>query len=164
MISRLSGEVTFQDLRILPQAVLPSALLKEKPVGHSGHFPIPGWSGHQLGLHRSDIGPFQVEVLCAEGRIQVVLLAHVRPLANARPFYEQNTPGDAERRAFHEGLISSELAGQREFSWGEVLCRYDKRVNKDWLVIAYNQGPHVPVVAPEVPLYLQALELFPRAA
>jgi hypothetical protein len=154
MISRISGEVAFQGLQILPQAILPSSLAQK-----SRALPIPGWSGHILGLHHSDRGAFEVEVLSdADTRIQVLLLAH------SHPFYERNTPGDTERRAFHEGLISSELAGQREFSWGEVLCRLDARANKDWLIIAYNQGPHITKEAPELLLHLLAHQPYPEAA
>ena len=154
MISRISGEAIFQDLQIIPQAVLPSTVAKK-----SRKLPIPGWSGHQLGVHRSDCGAFEIEVLTdSDGRIQVLLLAH------SHPFYERNTPADAERRAFHEGLISSELAGQREFSWGEVLCRLDSHENKDWLVIAFNQGPHVPMKNPAALLHLHARQPDPEDA
>ena len=146
MISRSTGEVKFQDVVIVPHAVLPSALAHK-----SRGLPIPGWSGCQLGVRRSDLGSFDLEVLTnADERIQLVLLAHVHP------FHESTTPGDAERRAFHEGIMNSELAGQREFSWGEVICRLDQRANKDWLVLAYNQGPRVPLVFPEVLLRLHA--------
>ena len=81
-------------------------------------------------------------------------------LAHEHPFYKQSTRGDAERRVFHEGIVSSELAGQREFSWGEVLCRLDKHANKDWLVLAYSQGPHVPIVFPAVLRHLYARQPF----
>jgi hypothetical protein len=153
MISRITGEVKFQNLLITPQAVLPPALAQK-----SRALPIPGWSGHQLGVHESELGAFNVEVLSdADGRVQLALLAH------DHPFYERTTPDDAERRAFHQGVISSELAGQREFSWGEVLCRLDKHANKDWLVLAYNQGPHIPIVFPEVLLDLHARQPYPKA-
>jgi len=153
MISRITGEVQFQSLLIIPHAVLPPNVAKK-----SRALPIPGWSSHQLGVHESKPGAFDVEVLTdAEGRVQLALLAH------ANTFYERTTPNDAERRAFHEGVIGSELAGQREFSWGEVLCRLDQRANKDWLVVAYNQGPHVPAVFPEVLLHLHARQPHPKA-
>ena len=158
MISRTSGEVSFQDLNILPQALLPSAAQQHAPVKPSRSLQVPDWSAHQLGIHRSDLGTFDVEVLAHEGRIQLILLAHVHQ------FYEPNTPGDAERRAFHEGIIASELAGQREFSWGEVLCRLDTRANKDWLVLAYNQGPHVPIADSKVLLDLHCRQTIPKAA
>ena len=146
MISRITGEVKFQDLLILPHSILPSELAQK-----SDNLPIPGWFAHQLGVHRSDFGAFELEVLSdAAERIQLVLLAH------SHPFYERSTREDAERRVFHEGIVNSELAGQREFSWGEVLCRLDKHANKDWLVLAYNQGPHVPIVFPDVLRHLRA--------
>src|SRR5579872_4500983 len=158
MISHISGEVIFQDLRILQQAILSLLGREHRLAGVPRTLPVPGWMAQQLGGHRSELGVFDVEVLSHHGRIQVLLLAHVHP------FYERNTPGDAERRAFHEGIISSELAGQREFSWGEVLCRLDTHANKDWLVLAYNQGPHVPLATPEVLLHLHGHQPCPKAA
>jgi hypothetical protein len=153
MISRITGEIRFQNLLICPHSTLPVGLSEK-----SRALPVPGWSGHQLGVYQSELGSFDVEVLSdADGRVQLALLAH------RHPFYERTTPHDAERRAFHEGVMDSELAGQREFSWGEVLCRLDKRANKDWLVIAYNQGPHVPAVFPEVLLHLHARQPNPKA-
>jgi hypothetical protein len=153
MISRITGEVKFQNLLITPQMVLPSALVKK-----SRSLSIPGWSGHQLGVRQSELGAFDVEVLTDKaGHVQLALLAH------AHPFYKRSTPDDAERRAFHEGVMDSELAGQREFSWGEVLCRLDKHANKDWLVVAYNQGPHVPAAFPKVLLHLHARQPYPMA-
>jgi hypothetical protein len=148
MISPVTGETSFQDLRILPQA-----RLREAGSIRSRELPIPGWSGHRLGSHRSDRGLFDVEVIAGpERRIQVLLVSHIQP------FYEAKPPGDAERRAFHEGLIISELAGQREFSWGEVLCRFDAKANKDWLVLAFTPGPHVPAIQPPNLLHLLAHE------
>jgi len=140
MISRFTGEVTFQDLRILPQAALVSA-----EAGRAQSLPVAGWLHHVLGIHHSDRGAFEVEVvLDAQRRIRIVLLAH------SHPFYLADTPEDAERRAFQEGIISSDLAGQREFSWGQVVCRIDKKANKDWLVVAYTIGPKVPMQTDEV--------------
>lgn len=152
MISRITGEVKFENLLITPQAIVPVGLRQKTRA-----LPVPGWSRHQLGVHQSDLGAFDVEVLSdADGRVQLALLAH------AHPFYERGTPGDAERHAFHEGIIDSELAGQREFSWGEVLCRLDQHANKDWLVVAYNQGPHVPIMFPEVLLHLHGRQPYPE--
>jgi hypothetical protein len=85
-------------------------------------------------------------------RIQVVLMSH------RHSFYELNTPDDAERRAFHEGVIHTDLAGQREFSWGEVLCRLEPIPNKDWLVVAYSNESKVPLPDREVLLRLRAEE------
>jgi hypothetical protein len=148
MISPVTGETTFQDLRILPQSRLP-----EGGSNQTHALPIAGWSGHRLGSHRADRGLFDVEVITGpQRRIQVLLMSHIHP------FYEAKTPGDAERRVFHEGLIISELAGQREFSWGEVLCRFDAKANKDWLVLAFTPGPHVQEVQPPGLLHLLAHE------
>jgi hypothetical protein len=86
----------------------------------------------------------------------VVLLAH------QHNYYEATTPRDAERRAFHDGVISADLAGQREFSWGQVFCRLETKSNKDWLVLAYTLGPQVPGNTVEVLKHLHALEPKPR--
>jgi hypothetical protein len=152
MISRSSGEATFADLRILPQAVL---VPTEAQRTHA--LPIPGWSQHVLGIHESDRGAFEVEAVSDEQRrIQVVLLAH------HHAFYQADTPEDGERRAFHEGVISADLAGQREFSWGQVFCRLDNKSKKDWLVLAYTLGPKVPLQTSAVLRHLHAHELEPH--
>ncbi len=83
---------------------------------------------------------------------KIVLLAH------NHPFYEPDTPEDADRRTFHEGVISSDLAGQKEFAWGEVLHRLESRPNKNWLVIAYSREAKVPLVDRDVILSLRAHE------
>jgi len=148
MISRSNGEATFQDLRILPQAVLASVDTRQ-----THPFPVPGWLHHLLGIRHSDRGTFEVEAVSdLQRRIHVLLLAH------SHPFYLADTPEDAERRAFHEEIISSDLAGQREFSWGQVFCRLDDKSNKDWLVLAYTLGPQVPMRAAEVLHHLHAHE------
>lgn len=135
MISRSTGEVVFEDLRLVPQAVLRPG---DAPATRA--LPVQGWSHHLFGVRQSDRGGFSVEALSdQEGRIQVVLLAH------AHPFYQADTPDDSERHVFHEGVIAADLAGQREFSWGQVFCRLDRKSNRDWLVVAYAQGPQVPL-------------------
>jgi hypothetical protein len=148
MISRSTGETTFEGLRILPQApVEPGVAQQIRPL------PVAGWFRHMLGIRNSDHGAFEVEAVSdPKHRIQVLLLSH------AHPFYLANTPEDAERRAFHEGVISSDLTGQREFSWGQVFCRLDSKFNKDWLVLAYTLGPQVPAHAAAVLRHLYTHE------
>jgi hypothetical protein len=159
MINRVTGEVDFQTgLRILPHCSLES--LSVKPEGplkiKTQKLSRTGWKRHMLGFHSSEHGTFEVEALSEAEGIQVVLLAH------KHAFYEPNTPDDAERRAFHEGVIGSDLAGQREFSWGEVICRLEKTSNKDWLVIAYSREAKVPSGVREVLLQLSAHEKMPE--
>jgi hypothetical protein len=152
MISRSTGEVNFQDLRILPQAVLQSSAIQK-----SHALPLPGWIQQFLGVHDSEHGSFEVEAVSdAQQRVQMLLLAH------SHPFYQPDTPDDAERHAFHEGIIDSDLSGQREFSWGAVLCRLDTKANKDRLVVAYTIGPHVPMTRDGILLHLKAREPGPR--
>src|SRR5437773_12168574 len=47
MISRSTGEATFQDLRILPQAALSSANVRQ-----THPLPLSGWLHHVLSVHR----------------------------------------------------------------------------------------------------------------
>src|SRR5436305_2976171 len=124
MINRATGEVSFQSgLHIAPHRPIKSS-------HQTRSLSLKMWKRHILGNHSSEHGTFEVEALSAEEeRIQIVLLAH------QHSFYEPGTPEDKERRAFHEGVISKDLTGQREFSWGEVLCRLDVPGNKDWLVV-----------------------------
>ena len=99
---------------------------------------------------------FAVEALSADDDcIHVVLLSH------RHRFYEAGTPDDAERRAFHEGVVNADLAGQREFTWGEVICRLETRAKRDWLVVAYNRQPRVPLPDKTVLLRLCAQERLP---
>ena len=144
MINRATGEVNFRDgLHIRPHCSIASlsadancpAKIKTQKLS------LKGWKRHVLGFHDSEYGTFEVEALSVDGeRIHVVLLAH------KHPFYEPGTPEDAERRAFHEGVVMSDLAGQREFTWGEVIFRLERAANKDWLVIAYSREAKVPLV------------------
>jgi hypothetical protein len=150
MINRVTGEISFRSgLHIIPHRAIESSH-RTKPLS------LKSWKRHILGFHSSEHGKFEVEALSTEEeRIQIVLLAH------QHSFYESGTPEDAERRAFHEGVISKDLAGQREFSWGEVLCRLEARYNKDWLVVAYDRNAVVPLQDREILLRLFAHEKLP---
>jgi hypothetical protein len=147
MINRVTGEVWFQSgLHLSPHYAINFS-------PKSQILSLKGWKRHAFGCHSSEHGTFEVEALTTEqDHVQIVLLSH------RHSFYEKNTPADAERRAFHEGIISLELAGQREFSWGEVLCRLDTARNQDWLVVAYSRDAHVPGGRSEVLLRLFAHE------
>ena len=159
MINRTTGEVGFKSgLHIVPHCLaeaLPTiAEGKIKPRNHN--LSLEGWKRHVFGFHISEHGTFEVEALSSDGdRIQVVLLAH------QHPFYEPGTPEDADRRTFHEGVISSDLAGQREFTWGEVLHLLESRPNKNWLVIAYSRDAKVPLPDRDIILTLRAHEGIP---
>jgi len=150
MINRATGEVSFQSgLYITPHRPIASS-------HESRALSLKMWKRHILGTHASEHGSFEVEALSAEEeRILIVLLAH------QHSFYESGTPEDAERRAFHEGVIIKDLAGQKEFSWGEVLCRLEASRNKDWLVIAYTREANVPLPDRKVLFNLFAHEKLP---
>ncbi len=150
MINRVTGEVSFKSgLHIVPHRAIASP--------HTSRaLSLKGWKRHLLGTQPSEHGPFEVEALSKEeDRIMLVMLSH------QHSFYEANTAADADRRAFHEGIISLELGGQREFSWGEVLCRFVAQSNRDWLVIAYNRDADIPLPDREVLLRLLAHERMP---
>ncbi len=145
-------------LRIRPHCTLDSlAIGQKRPVKvQTQKLSLGDWKRHALGSHPSDHGTFEVEALSADDDcIHVVLLSH------QHRFYEVGTPGDAERRAFHEGVINSDLGGQREFTWGEVICRLETPAKRDWLVIAYNRQPRVPLSEKTVLLRLCAHERLP---
>lgn len=105
----------------------------------SRHLPrLPGWNQHILGAHPSDHGYFDVEVTSGpDDRVHAVFLSHLRSANGAV------TCTDSERRNSHDAVMQTDLRGQREFSWGDVQCRYDTCSNRDWLVIAYKRGVHM---------------------
>jgi hypothetical protein len=58
-------------------------------------------------------------------------------------------------------VISTDLAGQKEFTWGEVICRLETASNRDWLVVAYHRESGVPRPERDVLLRLCAHEVLP---
>jgi hypothetical protein len=159
MINQVTGEIDFRDgLRILPHCSVQSlsADSGSSPKVKTQKLSLDGWKRHALGFHVSEHGTFEVEALSAENkRIHVVLLSH------RHPFYEKGTPEDADRRAFHEGVVSSDLGGQKELAWGEVIFRLETTSNQDWLVVAYHRESRVPLPQKEVLLRLCAHEEIP---
>jgi hypothetical protein len=80
----------------------------------------------RLGNSPSDHGAFDVfAVTDDEHKVRIVFLSQHRPVFGSWS-------------AFHEKVIVADLAGQREFSWGKVLCG-------EQLIIAYSGGLHVPL-------------------
>jgi hypothetical protein len=153
-----TGEIGFEDgLRITAHAYvarLSRSLIEERISARA--LPVPGWEQHRLGEHLSSHGRFEVEVVCGpERRVEGVFLKHLHP------FYEPDTPEDRERRVFHEGIIATELKGQREFEWGHVFCRLDARENRDWLVVIYTPFAGVPLHEREIYRVLMAHEPTP---
>lgn len=159
MISSSTGEISFSDgLRIT--AHMPAHLLP-KPDSPNAiaatPLPIEGWRQYFLREHPSSLGPFTVEAVSGrEGRVEGVFLSH------AHSFYENDTPDDAERHAFHEAVIATDLLGQREFSWGHVFCRLDDKHNRDWLVLIYTPFSNVPLKQQEIFRLLIAHEPPPK--
>jgi hypothetical protein len=158
MISRVTGEVDFRSgLRIIPHCSIQSlsAGSESSLKVETRKLSLKGWKRHVLGLHGSEHGTFEVEALSTDDSVYVVLLSH------QHPFYEKGTAEDAERRAFHEGVVSSDLGGQKEFAWGEVIHRLENIFNQDWLVVAYSRESKVPLPEREVLLRLFAHENMP---
>jgi hypothetical protein len=160
VINRITGEINFRSgLHIRPHCPAQSLFAQGENASRnkSLNLPLRGWKRHILGFHGSEHGIFEVEALSAEEeRVYVVLLSH------RHSFYEQATPGDAERRAFHEGVVSSDLAGQKEFTWGEVHYHLESNLNQDWIVIAYSPGAKVTLPEKEVILRLCVHEDLPE--
>lgn len=159
VINRATGVVSFQSgLHISPHCSVQSLRAQNQDLKiESRNLSLKGWRRHILGFHPSDHGTFEVEALSAEAeRVYLVLLSH------SHSFYEKGTPDDAERRAFHEGIISSDLAGQKEFTWGDVRCRLETISNQDWLVIAYSRDANVPFPEQDVISRLFAHEKMPE--
>src|SRR5580658_552585 len=151
MISPLNGEVSFEDGLCIGAhariAALKRAVLWRKDI------PVPGWSQEYLGVHRSEHGEFKVYAYASEGedkRVEGVFISH------CHSFYEEGTPLDGERRVYHEGIIATDLRGQREFSWGHVFCRLNPLIERDWLVIVYDPFANVPLHAEAVEKMLEA--------
>lgn len=149
MITAITGEAAFSDgLQVAPHSLF-SDLLKTHP-GHATsvrvrELPVEGWKQLVLGIHASDKGEFEVEAAMGpEHRVEGLFLSH------HHSFYEARIPADSERRAFHEGVIATDLRGQHEFSWGHVFCRLDKKTNRDWLVLIYSPFSNIPMHKREV--------------
>lgn len=175
MISPVDGAVDFED-------GLHLNAFGPVPVGNMGPvrvFALPGWHCYEMGERLSEHGRFRVEVVCdPEHRIALVWLCHchafydvsaVEPPAkkprHARDHgrYGNDENGDPERRAFHEGVISRDLAGQRDFSWGAVYLRYDPAERRDALIVAYSRNAAVPYVPTPAPGELIEYALEPKA-
>jgi hypothetical protein len=155
MINRVTGEVGFLDgLHIVPHCPIQSLFADAEDRWKIGtqQLSLQGWQRHVLGFHASEHGTFETEVLSTDGgRVVVVLLAHRQP-------FHKPAGEDEERRAYHEGVIISDLAGQKEFTWGEVLCRLERAAHKDWLVIAYCREAKVPAEDNATILHLMSHE------
>jgi len=149
MINASNGEVYFSDGLAIAAHCPVDALLKLSTSSADGaatrSLPaLPGWSQHLLGIHSTEYGDFECEVTCAPTRrVCAVFLSHIHP------FYKSGTLDDSDRRTYHEGVIQTDLRGQREFPWGNVGSRRESAANHHWLVVAYSRGVHVPLSDPE---------------
>lgn len=165
MISPVNGEVGLKDgLCIGAHSQLATI---SAHIVSSHDLPVPGWSEHSMGTHPSDHGEFEVNVITGEERrVEALYFSH------CHSFYEAGTPDDAERRVYHEGVIASDLGGQREFGWGRVFCRVRRDSHKsagrpamivmrDWIWIVYNPFSDVPLRSRSIEMLLAAHEPLP---
>ena len=154
MISPINGELSLKDgLCIGAHSQLATI---SAPILSSHALPVPGWTRHDLGIHRSDHGEFELNAVTGEAlRVEALYFSH------CHSFYEEWTPDDAERRIYHEGVIGSDLGGQREFGWGQVFCRVQTIVMRDWIWIVYNPFANVPLRAKSIEMLLAAHEPLP---
>jgi hypothetical protein len=154
MISQVNGEVSFQDgLCIGAHSHLAGI---STFVVSSHEVSIPGWSRHPLGIHRSNHGEFDVHAIVGdERRVEALYLSH------SHSYYSEETPDDAERRIYHEGVIAADLCGQHEFGWGQIFCRYETIARRDWIWVVYNPFTNVPLRASSIEMILAAHEPLP---
>lgn len=139
MISRLDGEVSFSDgLVIRPQMPLRDLPATSRDLAGGS---LMGWVMFTLGIHPSKHGDFAVEVACATVDERPIFLV---VLVSVDPFFQTAVEGDRERWVFHEGVLARELSGQREFSWGEAFCKYNREDRRNCLNVVYTAGPKVP--------------------
>jgi hypothetical protein len=138
MIAAADGEVSFSDgLVIRPHAPIASLPLEPRIMGRSAL----GWVYFDAGRHRSEHGEFSVELACSEQDSLAIFLV---VLCSVNPFFEIASDEDRERAAFHEAVLARDLRGQREFSWGEAFCKYNRQDARNCLNIVYTAGPKVP--------------------
>jgi len=138
MISSVNGEVCFTDGLCI--GALMRCLEISKYAVRWVDLEVPKWKLMPLGIHPSIPGDFNVQAVVNEaGRVEAVYLCH------SHLFYEAATPLDGERRVYHEGVIALELKGQREFPWGNVFCRFNPHLRRDWLVVVYHPSLNVPL-------------------
>lgn len=156
MISSNTGEVTFSNgWRLLPQE--PFSMLSEHVLS-SKDLPIPDWHLHEVGVHASEFGDFDVTVVCGpQQRLSLVMLTH------RHSFYEPDTKRDGERRVYHENILTKDLRGLRQHAWGEAFCRFDAQDHRDRIVLAYTRGSQIPQQIAEVLLNLDERERFEQS-
>jgi hypothetical protein len=161
MISPVNGEVCFTDgLWLGAFSKLPDLLGMLVNIAAQRES-LPPWPERErlrpLGIHPSNRGEFSVyAILDAARRVKGVYLSH------SHPFYEEKTPLDGERRIYHEGVIALELLGQREYPWGQVFCRFNQYLSRDWLVLIYQRDLNVPMHAAEEQRILHEHDPIPR--
>lgn len=165
MISPVNGEVSFEDGLCI--AGHSEFIVISARMVTSHKLPVPGWSQHAMGIHPSDHGEFEVNVITGdERRVEALYFSH------CHSDYEAVTLDDAKRRSYHEGIIAADLGGVREFGWGYVICRLQRDLHKpaghpativmrDWLWIVYNPFSNVPLRARSIEMLLAAHEPLP---
>jgi hypothetical protein len=142
MIAPHNGEVCFSD-GIVIRAHTPIWKLPLQPevLGQSDF----GWVYFTAGRHESEHGTFELELACSHlDALEIFLVV----LWSVEPFFEETSAQDRERAIFHEGILARDLRGQREFSWGEAFCKYNRKSYRSCLNVVYTAGPKVPAAPP----------------
>lgn len=154
MIDSISGEVSFEGFVLRPH----QRMVEVVDILEELHFPfevqedspktdlttvIPEFP------FENEYGRFDLEcTFDSPWHLVLVTVSH------RNDFYEANTPNDGERTVFHEQIIHRDLAGQREFGWGEILSFLCEVTNRHHIGIFYTPGPGVPRGDDFIPLEL----------
>ncbi|NJK92756.1 MAG: hypothetical protein HC904_13595 [Blastochloris sp.] len=134
MIDLATGQIHFQDgLVFSPHCKAPEMMSRKQLA-----FPIAGWKRFDYGDRISEYGRMEVGAVCNDdSATQLVILSHLHS------YYDDQTPGDVERSLFHEYVVTNDLKGQREFSWGVIHVTTDAKNNRNWIVVVYTPGANV---------------------
>ena len=145
MISSSNGDLQFERVSIKANATISEVLRDAHFNGTVRAHKISSVSFQQweIGIQTSDYGEFESEISTDEHeRIKAVFLRSTIA----------EEPSD-----YYDRIILQDLKGQREFSWGSVLIRPNKRIGSSWLCVTYSDFSSVPYIEK-----LQLLELVER--
>jgi hypothetical protein len=154
MINPVTGEVDFDGVVFWPHQAIDRALESIDKYGFERRADSPRQGLTTVVPHaclcHNKFGQFHVEcTFDPDGHLVLVTASH------KNSFYQKNTPNDKERCVYHENIVSEDLAGQREFGWGEVLFFLCEITNRHHLGIFYTPGPGVPLSKSIRPVELQ---------
>ncbi len=136
MIDLITGEIQFQDGLVFSPHCSPPEASSDIRVT----FPITRWNRINYGKRVSEYGLIDVGAVCNEdSAVRLVVMAHIDSS------YDASSAGDSARKQFHEYIVSQDLKGQKEFSWGVVHIKDDPKSEQNWLVVVYTPGANIPI-------------------